>query len=577
MRIIFCNDALGISKWKVVEPRTILSHSPTSFGIVSAEYEGKTIKYGNGYIENCLFDNDSGGVFDKSWLVNYRDYEEYSDWMQRYARNGLLSFQTYATFNGIDCYAGVRYLSYDNISIYGDTFYTYGTDFTLAHIALAQVQINGEDYIAFYYKLDNTPSGQVVIRAVVISINAFDGAEQPRYTPPTNPDIGGGYGTGETPDGNQSGGTIIIGGFSGGGDHISVYPPNVDVNVEVNMPEPEKVQRAQPSNINIAVINETSLNELISALWGKSADGFANLWQQFENYKFNPMAGVVKCMKLPLWAISGVDKANNPSSIGIAGTTIVGFEGRKIGNPIVSKIYSIAMESQDEGIPFTRFNDFKDFVGVSVQAYAPFIGWFDLDPSMCFGGGIDFKYTCDTSNGNIAVEIWGTSVGQNDTQKHYQLLASGGGNCAYDIIISGNDNGMGDIVNGFSQMASGVALGAVGLVTENVPMATSGALGIAGGGFRAASARQQTVMVGNISGSAGYLGYLIPFVRVIKPRYVLPDSYEAVYGRPVSGGRIVSDFEGCYAELDVHCSSFGFANEQEQKKIIDMLARGVHV
>lgn len=577
MRIIFCNDALGISKWKVVEPRTILSHSPISFGITSAEYEGKTIKYGFGYIENCLFDYDGGGAQDKSWLVNYRDYEDYSSWMQRYARNGLLSFQTYASFNGIDCYAGVRYISYGNINIHGNEFYSYGTDFTVAHIALAQVQINSEDYIAFYFKLGNASPGQVVIRAVVISINAFDGAEQPRYTPPTSPDLDGGYGTGETPDGNQTGGTIIIGGFSGGGDHISVYPPNVDVNVEVNMPEPEKIERAQPSNINIAVINDTSLNALIAALWGKTPDGFANLWKQYENYKFNPMAGVVKCMRLPRWVTTGVDKAQGDSDIGIAGTTIVGFKGKRIGNPIVPKIYSIATASEDEGIPFTRFNDFKDFVGVSVQAYAPFVGWFDLDPSMCFGGGIDFKYTCDASNGNITVEIWGTSVGQNDTQKHYQLLASGGGNCAYDIIISGNDNGMGDKVNGFTQIASGVGLGAVGLVTENVPMATSGVLGIYSGGSRIGNAQQQTVMVGNISGSTGYLGYLIPFVRVIKPRYVLPDSYEAVYGRPVSGGSVVSDFEGCYAELDVHCSSFGFANAQEQRKIIDMLARGVHV
>lgn len=567
-RIEFYRDPIGQTMWKTVEARTITYHSDIVFTINSLQYEDKTIKYGDGFIPDCLFNpTDSGSNI----LVNYRDSYNPNEWLQRYTKNGLFTFQSYASFDGINCFAGVRYFAFGNTTLYGETLYWYSEDYTKAHISMAQLEINGEEFMAFYYILGSSTVGSM-LKAFVISMNAFDGSFQPRYTPSTIPDDNAGYGTGETPNGEQAGV-----GTQGGGDHISVYPPNVEVNVEVNMPEPEKVARAQPSNINIAVIDGTSLNALISALWGKSADGFANLWQQFENYKFNPMAGVVKCMKLPLWAISGVDKANVPSSIGIAGTTIVGFTGRMIGNPIVSKIYSIAMASQDEGIPFTRFNDFKDFVGVSVQAYAPFVGWFDLDPSMCFGGGIDFKYTCDASNGNIAVEIWGTSVGQNDTQKHYQLLASGGGNCAYDIIISGNDNGMGDKVNGFSQIASGVVTTAVGLVTENVPAAAAGALGIAGGAVKATNAQQQTVMVGNISGSAGYLGYLIPFVRVIKPRYVLPDEYENIYGRPVSGGAKVSDFEGCYAELDIKCTDLGFANAQEQQRIISYLENGVIV
>lgn len=567
MRFEFYSDPIQQSLWKTVITRIITHHDSITFGIQKSVYDGKLIKYGKGMISGCFFNPLDDAP--KSTIVNWTDY--ISTWKTKWAKNGLLAFNCKAYRDQQNYYAGIQNIAYGNISLYGNDIYYYGDNSGDAHVRMALIEIDNEDFIAFYVLVGSDPSG-AVINALVVSLNVFDGSYQPRYTPPTTPDIDGGYGTGETPNGEQAGV-----GTQGGGDHISVYPPNVDVNVEINMPEPDKVQRAQPSNINLAVIDGTSLNALISALWGKSADGFANLWQQFENYKFNPMAGVVKCMKLPFWVVSGVNKATAPSSIGIAGTTILGFTGKYISNPIVQKTYSIAMASQDEGIPFTRFNDFKDFVGVSVQAYAPFVGWFDLDPSLCFGGGIDFKYTCDASNGNIAVEIWGTSVGQNDTQKHYQLLASGGGNCAYDIIISGNDNGMGDKVNGFSQIASGVVTTAVGLVTENVPAAAAGALGIAGGAVKATNAQQQTVMVGNISGSAGYLGYLIPFVRVIKPRYVLPDAYESIYGRPVSGGAKVSDFEGCYAELDIKCTDLGFANAQEQQRIISYLENGVIV
>lgn len=570
MRFEFYSDPIQQSLWKTVITRIITHHDTITFGIQTSVYDGKLIKYGKGMIGGCFFNplDDAS----KSTIVNWTDY--ISTWTTKWAKNGLLAFQCMAYKNQQTnyYYAGIQNIAYGNISLYGDDIYYYGGNSDDAHVRMALIEIDNEDFIAFYVLVGSDPSSGAVINALVVSLNVFDGSYQPRYTPPTNPDPDGGYGTGETPNGQQAGV-----GTQGGGDHISVYPPNVEVNVEVNMPEPEKIGRAQPSSINIAVIDNDSLSALISSLWGKSPDGFANLWQQFENYKFNPMAGIVKCMRLPAWVTSRVDKANVPSSIGIAGTTIIGFTGMAIGNPIVQYTFSIAMTSQDEGIPFTRFNDFKDFVGVSVQAYAPFVGWFDLDPSLCFGGGIDFKYTCDASNGNIAVEIWGTSVGQNDTQKHYQLLASGGGNCAYDIIISGNDNGMGDKVNGFSQIASGVVTAAAGLVTENVPAAGAGAMGIAAGAYKAAAAQQQTVMVGNISGSAGYLGYLIPFVRVIKPRYVLPEEYESIYGRPVSGGSKVSDFEGVYAEMDIKCTDLSFANAQEQQRIVSYLANGVIV
>ena len=557
MRIDLYTDAGGNTLWKQVNTGTITRYTELRANhIVDYTIEGKIIKFGTVYIMNPVLKNDG---------VLFTSAETYNPYETVYCRNGFARFNVVSIGQGGGQYCEVnRFYYYLNSLGGGGGIHGY----PLNAMRIAEVEIDGTQCIAFFYWMD---AQQTIMSALIVSANFFDGSFAVRYTPPTTPDDDAGYGTGETPNGQQAGV-----GTQGGGDHISVYPPNVDVNVEINMPEPDKVQRAQPSNINIAVIDGTSLNALISALWGKSADGFANLWQQFENYKFNPMAGVVKCMKLPSWVITGVDKAAGSSAIGIAGTTILLFNGQKIGNPIVKKTYSIAT-SEGDNIPFARFNDFKDFVGVSVQAYAPFVGWFDLDPSLCFGGGIDFKYTCDASNGNLAVEIWGTSVGQNDTQKHYQLLASGGGNCAYDIIISGNDNGMGDKVNGFSQIASGVVTTAAGLITENVPAAAAGALGIAGGAFKATNAQQQTVMVGNISGSAGYLGYLIPFVRVIKPRYVLPDEYENIYGRPVSGGTKVSDFEGCYAELDIKCTDLGFANAQEQQRIISYLENGVIV
>lgn len=566
MRFEFYSDPIQQSLWKTVITRIITHHNSITFGIQTSVYDGKLIKYGNGMISGCFFNPLDDAP--KSTIVNWTDH--ISTWTTKWAKNGLLAFKCRAYKNQQNYYAGIQNIAYGNISLYGNDIYYYGDKSDDAHVRMALIEIDNEDFIAFYVLVGSGSSG-AVINALVVSLNVFDGSYQPRYTPPTTPDDDAGYGTGETPNGEQAGV-----GTQGGGDHISVYPPNVDVNVEVNMPEPEKVARAQPSSIHIALINEKSLNCLVNALWGADPAGFANLWQMFENYKFNPVAGVIACMRLPRWVTSQLALDTTP--IGIAGTTINGFVGGAVGqNTIIKHTWSTGLSSGDNPTYLTQFKDFKDFVGVTVRAYAPFIGWFDLDPSLCFGGNIEFRYFCDVASGNLGLEIWGTTVDKTDTQKHEMLLATGSGNCAYPVVISGNDNGMGDYITGFSQSAIGIATSVVGGFTEN-PMAVLGGTSSAFVGMNKIAAPQShTTMVGDISGSKGYLGYLIPFVQVIKPRYALPDSYEAVYGRPVSGGAKVSDFEGCYAELDVHCSSFGFANEQEQKKIIDMLARGVHV
>lgn len=566
-RIEFYRDPIGQTMWKTVQARTITYHKDIAFTISSLQYEDKTIKYGNGYIEDCLFDpTDSGSNI----LVNYRDSYNPNEWLQRYTKNGLFTFQTYASFDGINCYAGVRWFGFGTTTLYGGELYFYGTDYMNAHISMAQLEINGEEFMAFYFILGSGTVGST-LSAFVISLNAFEGSFQPRYVPSTIPDSDGGYGTGDTPSGNQDGSVINV---DVGGDTVNVAPPNVSVNVEVNMPEPEKIEISHPTGITIAKITEAQLAYLTDALWGRDVTGFNNLWKQFENYKFNPIAGIVACHRLPSWTfVGGYDSA---AAIVIAGTTIPNFNGRKPASNFAVKTFTTA--------PITQFNTYEDFVGVTVRAYAPFVGWFDLDPSLCFGVStnesmccIEFQYQVDKLNGNIGLTIMGYTVGKSDTQSHKIPLATGIGNCAYPVYITGNDQGAGDILGGFKQVIGGAASIAAGVVTENIPLTAGGISSMSTGLLNAATATHHTTSVGGCSGNAGYLSYLIPFVQVIKPRYVRPSQFANIYGRPSYAHGKVSDFEGMYAELDVHCSSFGFANEQEQKKIIDMLARGVHV
>ena len=129
-------------------------------------------------------------------------------------------------------------------------------------------------------------------------------------------------------------------------------------------------------------------------------------------------------------------------------------------------------------------------------------------------------------------------------------------------------------------MFGGAASVLTGIAAGNVPLAASGGSNIVGGMFRSSYPQQHTMMVGGVSGSVGYLNYSIPFIHIIKPRYVEPEHYNEIYGTPsyASGGTgTVEDFAGYYGEFDVHADDIEYANASEQKKIIDLLANGVYV
>lgn len=432
---------------------------------------------------------------------------------------------------------------------------------------------SGEEFIVFSLKIDTG-----VYQVIGITKNAFQGSATPRFVPPTTPDPEGGYGTGSTPSGNQDGSVINV---DVGGDTVNVAPPNVAVDVQVNLPEINPPQINHPDGINIALVSNTALEFLNDALWGRSVDAFNNLWLQFKNYSYDPMKAIISCIKLPLWVTHALNAtATAEQDISVAGTTISSFRGKKI-NPA-------ATVRQDFYTgPITQLNTFQDYVGVTVRAYAPFVGWFDLDPSLCLGVSeneekckIKFEYTVDATNGNVGVSIWAYTCGKSDTQTHGVPIASGSGNCAYPVLLSANDRGISDVVGGFTQMFGGIATMAAGAVTGNAPLAIGGGVSMFNGAVQGSLAQQHTTTVGGVSGNVGYLNYLIPFVMVIKPRYVEPMNYNAIYGRPsYAHGEhgTVSDFEGHWAQLDVHCENFGFANEREQKLIIDALAKGVYV
>lgn len=89
------------------------------------------------------------------------------------------------------------------------------------------------------------------------------------------------------------------------------------------------------SGVHCYVITPAQLNEFSRYMWGSAAGVFdeGGLWGKFQNYKFNPIAGILSCHSLPLVLMP---VGSGSASISIAGTTLATATGAPCGTQFTS-------------------------------------------------------------------------------------------------------------------------------------------------------------------------------------------------------------------------------------------------
>lgn len=401
----------------------------------------------------------------------------------------------------------------------------------------------GTTYIGVAINSTTNPDKFMVGQA--ISANYFDEAVAKPYMP--DYDYGGGSG--------DSGDT---GGY---GDGI---PDGDSIGTHDTLDEPSK-QALLGYGLHAYVMTGAALLSLTKYLWGVSESYRDAMWKRWENYKFNPIAGVISCHRLPSQlAPSGAAAV----PISIAGLTLSGGGEPALdavtGSPFIynrvwSSVYSVSIPAPTE--------DFTDFSGVAVSVYLPFCGTMALDPSQCIGGKVYVQYCCNVLNGECAAIVL-----TEDQFGYVTCAGSATGNCAEMHPLSGNDNGMGGIVSGASTIMSSAVQS---LATQN-PMPLVG--GVVSGITQMITAPHHTQVIGNPSGSAGWCSQWTCYVSVY---YNVPiESENAVYnsefGRPSMDSGIVGDFAG-YGEFTVHADNVTGATDFEKREIERLCAQGVIV
>lgn len=303
------------------------------------------------------------------------------------------------------------------------------------------------------------------------------------------------------------------------------------------------------------VDSDSAMNQFLYSLWSRSS----NLWDSWENYKFNPISGVVGCHFLPSQLLPATASLQSEAEIKIAGKVVsltdtvknfgsTQFQDTSIGSLSIPEYFGTAMDYA----PFTR-----------MHLYLPFCGVVEINPNSCVGGSIEVKYRLDILTGNVCAYVILTDRTGNTTSMIYAT-----GNSAVSVPLAGNDNGVGQVLGSLGSAVLGTA---TGLLTGNyIGAATSAIVGAMG----AASAQHHMQMTGSVASNAAIISPMQVRLEIIRPCVSTPENGTELRGRPSDISVTISDLIGTgYAEFeDVHADITGITTDECQE--IEALLKG---
>lgn len=329
--------------------------------------------------------------------------------------------------------------------------------------------------------------------------------------------------------------------------------------------------------IHVYRLDGGNLASFVGKMWGAGGGTiFEDLWSKWKNYKFNPMAGIISCHALPTEFMPTGAVSN---AISIAGTTISGINGHSVGGQVIEHRYTANMQE------YFHWNNFLDFTNAVFIAHVPFCGECEIPAVNCVGGSVEFVYRCDIMTGNVACWVCPT-----DFRGNTQQIACLTGNCAYVVPVTGNDNGMGEIIGAVKtsvgnalQYHYGASMSASSNSAGNMGAGVGANAGYSGSmsarpAMDIITAKNNTSVVGNLAGSIALIAnnHLFIDVKFANPSY--PTHMLGVRGTPSDIGGTVGTFSGHFVEFsDVHADSIGVATEEEKREIEQLLKTGVLV
>lgn len=207
-------------------------------------------------------------------------------------------------------------------------------------------------------------------------------------------------------------------------------------------------------------------------------------------------------------------------------------------------------------------DSFLDYAPYSkFSLYLPFIGFKDVDPNDFVGHTIGVKYKGDVVTGGITAYV------TKDGSVMYQYS----GSCALNVPLSADN--WGETISAAVGLASGIVAAA----------ASGGAAGLAAGALKGAGSvaanpsllSPQVSHSGAVSGSAGCLGVLSPFVIREAVNFHSTAGFNKSAGYPAYYYRKLGDVAGYTTVIEAHMSNIPMATQDEISEIESLLESGV--
>lgn len=307
-------------------------------------------------------------------------------------------------------------------------------------------------------------------------------------------------------------------------------------------------------------LSGVNISEFLQKIYGAGQDTFSDLWQQFQNYQYDPMSGIIGALIVPCSPTG----ANVPA-VTLSGQGIIISGGCKA---ITDRFASTNLCIIDcTAHYYDSFMDFEPYTHGTL--YLPFIGNVSVNVNEFMYGYIEIYYTIDICTGNCVAFV--TMRDKNNVHTQYTYS----GNCGTPVPISGNDRGLSALISGTAGIFGGaVSLGA-GIGLGNAGLAARGVLGIASGAAQIGTRQEHEKHVGAFGGGCGCMGYLIPFLMLNRPVVSTPNDYTSLVGAMANQSGVVGDYSG-YTEFDfVDLSGVSGATESEIAEIETALKNGV--
>ena len=266
--------------------------------------------------------------------------------------------------------------------------------------------------------------------------------------------------------------------------------------------------------LHMYVVSDAAYGDLLSTLWGTGTLS-QTLWSRWENYKFNPLQGILINHFVPS---AFIPTQTNTSRIKLAGIELVSTAGIPD-----DQITTAALEHLSVPEFFGNAFDYAPYT--QLKLYLPFCGWITVDPDRVVGGGLDITYKCDLLTGDVCAYVQCTDRTGSCT---YMYTATG--NCAVTLPVTGNDQGTGAALSGALQTV-------IGAVTGN-------AIGVINGVTGALTAQHHTQQTGSVSGNVANIADLQCRLQIIRPVLTIPQYGQQLRGRPSEVGVEISQLVG---------------------------------